>query len=493
MSILQKMSKSMTDSIWFKLLAHLLFAATYAFAVNYGMYDDGFRHIAFAAHKQIMQSWGSVYPFSLFGPYDPWFAWHAIIDFFLLFVPYESVHIAINGVVIFFVSIWVDIAIRRFVKTDLGVFGIMIAFCVAYLSYRYVNTRPDNLSGLFVMYALLLGDFFWAHMLLSALYSPTYYLFFFYTALVAVVCLITGKKKAFLGVATGSVIGIAAHWLFGGEEFLKTVLYLLTDQKLREGLSVGELNPLFAFLDGMNYTVISLFLLIGALFFGIRYRQKEFFNEIYLFLALSSFMWLLAMRYFALFYPLFFVSIIIFLSDESQRGSVMNYAKNCARFISSSFGEVKNSFAFAVAALLLIGFGLGFSARDDSSKKLLDGYGYFKSEEFNNKTVLLNAMNISQYYALYQNPSIHFIPSCSIGWFDGDAKMRALYIKMQKESGITTDELVELIRYTKADYYFHVFRNFNQTLNIAVLEKNGIKPIVVKTDFLIFKVQKDGI
>jgi len=74
----------------------------YANFANLSAGDDGLRHIAFAAHENIMHSWGQAFPHSLFFKnYDPWFVWDKLIAFFLLLFPYQSVHIAINITVLF--------------------------------------------------------------------------------------------------------------------------------------------------------------------------------------------------------------------------------------------------------------------------------------------------------------------------------------------------------------------------------------------------------
>ena len=51
---------------YFHYILYLVCAVFFAFSIDISFPDDGLRHIAFAANKNIMISWQNVYPFSLF-------------------------------------------------------------------------------------------------------------------------------------------------------------------------------------------------------------------------------------------------------------------------------------------------------------------------------------------------------------------------------------------------------------------------------------------
>lgn len=124
------------------------------------------------------------------------------------------------------------------------------------------------------------------------------------------------------------------------------------------------------------------------------------------------------------------------------------------------------------------------------SKKLTKDK-FFESSEFNNKTILLNNMSSAIYTSLYYNPTIKIIPSCSIGWFeDTNKNMKDIYIRMQKQNGISEEELWKLINFTHADIYIHYLKNEKQELNFKKLEQYGIIPYKIFQNFIIFNILK---
>ncbi len=68
-------------------------------------------------------------------------------------------------------------------------------------------------------------------------------------------------------------------------------------------------------------------------------------------------------------------------------------------------------------------------------------------------------MTTDIYKAFYFNPTVKIVPSCSIGWFDDkDKSMKDIYIRMQKDEGISEEELRKLIDYINADIYIHYLK-----------------------------------
>lgn len=485
----------MKTKIFFPIYIHyaILFISAFAFSytLDITMRDDGLRHIAFAANNDIMKNWGEVFPYSLFTAYDPWLAWHKLLELLLVFLPLDMIHIYINTFSLFILMSLLYVYITKNVKYDFASFTYVIVFTITFLtSYRYVIIRPDLLSGFFVMTALILRNKFLPMFILTLFYGPFYYLFFLYTGSIGLVLMVQKKWRSFAGVFLASLIVGIGFLLHDIEGYFTTVKNILTDQTLRMGLEVGEGQPLFKIFTYIDYIIlVPMFLVLS---FGLIYYKYNYFknNTIATFLLITSVLWVNQYRYFQMFLPLiniFILSIIV----NSNKKRVAYIRRKYFILLKRYFNFSKKAPLFySVAIPYCIGiFAMIFSLY--SVNNVLALGEVFKDKKFDNKIVLLNRMNTDIYKGLYFNPTIKFVPSCSIGWFDDrNPTIKDIYIRMQKKEGINEDELLQLIQYVNADIYIHYLRNEKQRLNFKKLEERGIIPEDILENRIIFNIKK---
>lgn len=488
MQFLFSNQKDIFNSTYFKLLFYFFSAIIYSYFAGLSIPDDGLRHIAFAANPEIMRSWGDVFPHSLFyKEYDPWYIWHQIIRVYLQFFSYDNVHIAVNTTVLFMLMILLDKLLLRYSNTLKSPLIIFIILTIVLLgSFRYINMRPDLLSGIFLFSTLLLSRNIFILFIITVLYSTSYYLFFLYTGTAGLVYLVLKNYKAVGALFGASLIGLIFHLYLGGEYFVNTIIYLLTDQSLREGLEVGEGLPLFAFLGVFNYFVL---VVIAWSFSALLiYKKYSYFKKqpIALIIVLMSPLWLAQARYFALLQPL----ILLYLFIEAKDILKLFFSRAIFYYILQFIHilkQVQYKTIFILPALVYTSFMFGYMLTSDDYSYKLQEKSYYKNEKFNNQTILLNSFSIEIYYALYLNPSLKFIPSCGIGWFEKNDKMKDIYIRMMKENGINEEELNLLLEYVDAKYYFHLLTNTKQLLSFEKLKKLGIVPILIIDNKILFE------
>ncbi len=463
-----------------KLLLYLASAFIFSYFAGFTMGDDGMRHIAFAAHSDVMKSWGDVFPHSLFmTTYDPWHVWHAILKWYLQFFSYKQVHIAVNTTSLFVLMLLMDYLLEKYSKTDLGVLGLIFVLYIIFLSMnRYVNMRPDLLSGLYLMAALVVLKRWWALFLLTLIYAPTYYLFFLYTGSIGLVLLVLKDYRPFVAVLVASIMGFGLHFYLDGMDFIITVKYLLTDQSLRAGLSVGEGQPLFEFLALFNYSVLAL--IVGTIVAWLIYKNYYYFKRqpIALLLAITSVLWIGQSRYLYLLLPL----MLLYVLSEIKPIVKIVFSRHILYYLFRGWHIMKSARNHPVFYLIVIPYTilmLGLSINLDSMKLAQEfkTKRYFNDKKFDNKRVLINTLTNDIYAGLYQNPTIKFVPSCSIGWFDdSNSSMKDIYVRMMKNEGINEKELKILLDYIKADYYIHTFSASEQTLSQDKLIQIGLIP-----------------
>lgn len=470
---------------------YLLCALIYSIVLDLSFKDDGLRHIAFAANKDIMLSWANVYPNSLFTNYDPWFGWHFLLNQLLNIISYENLHILVNTAVFFVLMILIDRYIRRFSKYNFSSLLYIIVFIIVMLtSFRYVMLRPDLLSGLYVMVALLLVNRFRIIFIVTILYAPFYYLFFIYTGSIGLVYLIQKKIRAFLGVFLGSVIGLFFHLVYDFSGYMDTVVNILTDQNLRMGLAVKEGVAIFDFLNGLNYYVL-LAVFLGGSFFIIWFKYNYFkTNTLALFLLITSILWVNQYRYFHLFLPLITIYIFLIIVNINKKNLFYLFRKY---FILGKryFNYSKDKKLFYLIAIPYSILMLSIIFSSQSMNKSIQKGKYFNNKIFNHKTILSNKMDEDMFIAHYYNPTLKLIPSCSIGWFDNkNILMKKLYVKLQStNTSIKEEELKKLIDYTNSDYYMHYFGT-SHILGFKKLKALGIIPLEIDSKKVLFKIKK---
>ncbi|MEA3497582.1 MAG: hypothetical protein U9R16_00850 [Campylobacterota bacterium] len=472
-------------------IIYFVTALLFSYYLDIGMTDDGLRHISFAANQDIMKNWGEVFPHSLFSNYDPWYLWHKLIELILEVVPYDSIHIFINTLSLFTLMLLLDKYLKSFVKYDFGSLSYIIIFSIVYITaYRYWTVRPDLLSGLFVFSALLFKNRFLPVFILTILYAPFYYLFFLYTGSVGLVYIVLKKWRALSGIFVGSLVVGIGFLVQDYQSYLETVKYILTDQSLRMGLEVGEGKPIFGILAHLNYFIL-LPLFLGGGFILIFWKYRFFStNTLATFLVITSILWFNQYRYFHLFMPfitIYLISVIVAINKKLFFYKIRKYLILLKRY--TSFSQSKSLFYFIAIPYVIAVIAFKFSTT--SLNKKTQEAKFFQNEYYTNKTILLNNLNIDLYKALYYNPTIHFVPSCSIGWFDKtDLAVKDIYIRMQKNSGVTEEELSKLISFVKADIYIHYLKNAKQKLNFDKLKQYGIVPYEIYNNRIIFNIKK---
>lgn len=485
----------MNSKTFFPKYLHVLIlflsAVVFSMALGMSMIDDGLRHIAFSANSDIMKSWADVYPSSLFTEYDPWYLWHVFLEYLLKIISYDFIHIFINIFTIFTLMYLVYEFINREVNYNFASLTYIIVFSITLItSYRYTIIRPDALSGLFIMLALLLKNRFLPIFILTIIYGPFYYLFFLYTGSLGLVAMVQKKWKSFFGLFTASLIVGIYFLIQDSQGYLYTVINILTDQSLRMGLEVGEGKPLFSILKNLNYFVLLILFLGGSA--SIIYWKYEYFksNSLATFLLITSILWINQYRYYHLFMPLIYIymfSVLVNIDKKKFLKIIRKYFVIIKRY--SSYAKNVKLFYIIAIPYSIVMFAFVFNTH--STKEHVEEGKFFKGDYFSNKIVLQNYMNTDKYKAVYHNPTVKFVPSCSVGWFDNsDPKMKDIYIRMQKEEGISEEELYSLIKYVKADIYIHYFNNKKQVLNFDKLKNFGIIPNVIYHNRIIFEIKK---
>lgn len=490
--VLFPMKSKNTFNYYIHYLIYFICATSYTLFIDISMPDDGLRHIAFAANKETMVSWGNVYPFSLFSDYDPWFGWHTFLNILLTVIPYEKIHLVINLFSLFILMVLCHETIKKYSKYDFSSLLYIVVFIVVMLSsYRYVMVRPDLLSGLYIMTALLLANRFVVIFILTIFYIPFYYLFFLYTGSIGLVYLVQKKFKAFLGVFLGSIVGLAFHLIYDYDGYIDTVINILTDQKLRMGLAVKEGLPIFDILRGADYYILIPIFLITPFF--IIWKKYDYFkeNSLALFLLLTSLLWVNQHRYFHLFLPLIMIyslTLIINLDKKIFFYNLRKYLVISKKYF--NYSKTKKLFYIIAIPYSIVMLTIIFS--DQSFNKFVEKGKYYQDERFNNKTILYNKMYIDMFRAHYYNQKIKIVPSCSIGWFEQeDKEMKRLYVKLQSlKETVTEQELKRLIDYVNADYYIHFFKNEKQSFSFDKLNSLGIIADEITDNKIVFKIKK---
>ncbi len=481
-------------SIYIRIFFYALSAIFIAGTLDMSMQGDGLRHIAFAAHPETMKSWAEVYPFSLFGEYDPWHSWHNLLRFFLSFTDVQYLHIVINSIVLFFLMLLLEQYLYRYIKYDFAALIFPMVLILLSLSYvRYVNMRPDLLSGLYVLYALLLlnRNQYGIAFIVTLLYASNYYLFFLYTGTIGLTALVQRKKYFFFSIFLASLSAFGIHLLYDFSGYIQTVTYILNDQTLREGLQVSEGQSLFPPLSYVNYYLLLLIFLFLSILLIRKYQRFFKYNEIATYLLVSAILWIGQVRYFLLFLPLFNI-FILSLFINSNKKQLLYQIRRIYIVVRQSLrhNKKKKKFYREVIIYFLVCAYIFFDANSHHVNfKIRD---FYADRRFDNTTIVSSKMYADIYFASYLNPSIHIIPSCSIGWFDDrNSTLKDIYIKMQgiQTEPLTEKELLIFLKNVQADYYIHYPEQGDSIyLNLNELSRQGLDAVELIDNRILFKV-----
>lgn len=472
-------------------IIYFISALYFSITIDISMPDDGLRHISFAYNTDLMKSWGDVFPYSLFTNYDPWFGWHYLLRSFSSVIPFDSVHIYINVAVLFLLMLLLHRFTKEYVKYKLdSLIYIIVLLIVVLSSYRYVMVRPDLLSGLFIMYALLLKNRFLPMFLLTLIYAPFYYLFFMYTGSIGLVLLVQQRFKSFFGVLSASILALAFFLFHDSKGYIETVKHILTDQELRMGLAVKEGEPIFSIFSYFDYFILLPTFLFGAFF--IIYKNYNYFklNSLATFLIITSILWINQARYYHLFMPIIFVYTLSVFFELNKKRLFYNLRK-VQLILKRYFSYSKNKRLFYLIAIPYAIFVLGNIYSVQSVNNKVEKSKVFDNPIYDNKTILSNKMDPDMFGILYYNPKIKTIPSCSIGWFKHEnSEIKNLYVKMNGSIGLSEEELNKLIKSVNADFYFHYTNESTEELDFSKLYEYGIIPKTIHQDKIIFEIKK---
>ena len=189
--------------------------------------------------------------------------------------------------------------------------------------------------------------------------------------------------------------------------------------------------------------------------------------------------------------PLITIYILAIILNSNKK-RVLYLFRKYNLFLVKNINYSKNRLIFYIIAIPYCIFIFSIAFNFQSINKSIDEAQFFQDKIFDNKVVLLNNINTDIYKALYHNPSIHFVPSCSVGWFSNeDEYMKDIYIRMQKKDGINEEELYKLIKYVNADFYIHYLLNDAQVLDFSKLADFGIIPKTIYHNRIIFNIRKE--
>ena len=436
----------------------LLLSASFIIVYSYGytMFDDGWRHLAMAFHKEEMVSWGNVFMHSLYGEYDPWFMWHELLGFIGSFTGQNSVHVAVNTVVYFLLSLWFFLILSEYSSLKKTLI-ILLAIGLPQFFGRYFFLRPDLLSGLFLLYAVLIRSRV-ILALVSAVYSPFYYLFWFYLGILGFAKFVLKEYKELLVLIVAGVAGVVFHLSYDSNGYLDIVNNVLNNEKLLQGYSVIESKSSFIpdFVKSrFGSGTILLFLMGLSVVIFYLFKPKE---RVLGYIILFSPVMLSQDRFFHLLQPLIYVYAIILLCGLFEyKGELISKVVEQIKQ-KSYFGDLGTKGLYIT---LFISVTLLFSLKFIMNKKEYDSLekefheaAFFKNGKFKNKKIfIVSNMGTFFFLGLYNNPSARYVPSCSLGWVDYDQRLKDIYFKIMCNSKeLKVEEFMEFVNFNGFDF-----------------------------------------
>lgn len=440
--------------------AFLVSSSIIASLMNYTMYDDGWRHLAMALHPDDVKSWGEIYPYSLYGTYDPWWLWHKFLSFFSNYFPVPKIHIVVNSLVYSALSFWYFLVIKKFTKYK-NITIIIFAIFLPLLLPRYFYLRPDLLSGIFCIYFILTNNKIFLS-ILSVIYAPFYYLFWFYFGYIGYVHLILKEYKKVLILIIIGILGLSFHLYYDFDSYIKMIQNVFNNDSLLIKYSVSESKPVFIPLSIKNSLGSSLLLLMLISISLIMYKIANPKNKLIKVMILLLPLFLIQHRFYELLRPIYhvFLLYIFFLSFEHiKKYGFDSFFKLLLDYIKekSYIFEIYTKLRFYIIPfIIIIFFLLILFARIEKSNTLennIKNLSFIQNEEFNNKLILFTTMNSTGYISLYLNPKAKFIPSCSLGWVTYNKEDKEAYLKLiTNDKRLSFKDFVKIIKLNNPDY-----------------------------------------
>jgi len=487
------------NKVYFNYLIYLFFVLLAYFIVRaYGftMLDDGWRHLGMALYPNEVESWQRVFPHSLYTNFDPWFMWHKLLAFIGTFVEKEDIPIIINTFMYSAISFWYYLIFKKFSKLKFIYILILAAF-LPLLALRYFFLRPDLLSGLFLLYLILIKNRFLIFFI-SLVYAPFYYVFWFYLGFMGYVKLVLKDYKSTLLLFIIGVITLSFYFIYDFDGYIHIIQNVLNNDILLEGHTVSESKPFMIPISIKNYFGTNPILLFLMLFSLLIYYGLKPKNELLIYFLLLSPLFFIQYRFFNLLQPLIY-SYLIILFHQIYKYIEINginvFLKDIQVFLKekSYFGNInKTTFKIFTVIGLLIYFLVShvgnLTLYDVINKIYIDNH-FLKEKQFQNKRILISNMGRTMYMGIFLNPTAQYIPNCSLGWVDYDKKSKDTYFKLlRNKKTLTNQELFDFIKVNNVDYFIlDTMHNTNFTLSSKELKNNGLILEKIISTKLIFK------
>lgn len=432
------------------------------------MVDDGWRHLAMAFHQEQMKSWGNLFLHSLYEEYDPWFLWHILLNKLSLYVGQNNVPLTLNTFIYFALSSWVYLILNKHSKLSLW-FKIIFAIGIPLLTPRYYNVRPDVLSGLFLLSIVLIQNNKILLALISIVYMPFYYVFWFYFGYVGFIKLALKEYKQLFILISLTLIGFIFHLSYDQEGYMHIMHNVLNNDALTAGYSVGESDTFLVpdlFKEVLGSGGLLLFMMGFSFLCLLVFKPK---NTLLKYLILFIPLILSQYRFYHLLQPLIFVYVIIVshkISQEIQESSFSSVIQKGINIIKqkSYFTNLSQKSRTTLLAVLIIFFFTSQFIHNikgyETQHRLTKAAEIFKNESFKGKKIFLSDMGSMMYRAIYFNPTGQYMPNCSLGWVDYDAHLKKIYFKiLDNDVTLSKNELFEFIKFNNFDYFILVTEN----------------------------------
>lgn len=476
---------------FFIIFAYLI-VKTYGFT----MLDDGWRHLGMALHPKEVVSWQRVFPHSLYTDFDPWFTWHKLLRFIGLFVEKESIPVIVNTFMYSALSFWYYLVFKRFSKLKL-IYILIIAALLPLLHRRYFYLRPDLLSGLFLLYLIIIKNRFLIFMT-SIVYAPFYYIFWFYLGYAGYVKLIVKDYKSTLILFIVGIIGLSFYFIYDFNGYINIMQNVLNNDILTQGHSVTESNPFIIPISIKDYFGSSPLLLLLMTFSLLIFYALKPKNEFLIYILLFAPLFFIQYRFRDLLQPLFFSYLVIifhYIYKDIEKNGIDALIKKGLNFIKekSYFGNIsKPIFKMFIVISFIIYFLVTHVENIElynQIQKEFKANSFLKDKQFHNKRILITNMGRTMYMGVLLNPTGEYIPNCSLGWVDYDEKNKNTYFKiLRNKDTLTNSELFEFLKVNKVDYFIiDSTHSTNLILSQDNMLKNGFIFEKITNSKLIFK------
>lgn len=444
---------------------HVILLIAFAFVVTYSygftMLDDGWRHLTMAFHQETMQSWGNLFINSLYKEYDPWFLWHKLLNSLDFFVAREHIPTLINTFSYSFISIWTYILLKK--NSSLPLYFILIlAAGIPLFCIRYYSVRPDLLSGLFILSAILIRNNKWPLVVISLIYFPFYYVFWFFFGYLGFVKLILKEYKEVAILFCMTLTGFAFHLWVDFDGYVQIMQYVLNNDTLINGYSVGESKTFFipqSIKDFTGSTPMLLFFMVLSILFLNIFKPK---NRLYQYLILFMPIIILQIRFYQLLQPLILVCFVLGVHQfiiHSHQTSIGQTIQKIFDFFKAKtlFGDLSSKGRqLTLLFIVLLFFGTRYSINYQGyqfEQSKTEAALFFQSDEYKDKRIFLSFMGGLMQRAIFFNPSGHYMPNCSLGWVDLPKDIREIYFKIyQGDEKVPFEEFSKFIKYNNFDY-----------------------------------------